>query len=98
MVGDRRQLTMSYINRYQQIVFLSENWEQKHPELLEIIEPIYKRTHLIQIEPQSRSLGLGFSHPDEVCAEKKEIKLAETLITFPEVYRPIWERQKGILI
>ena len=42
MVGDRRQMTMSYIDRYQQIVFLSENWKQKHPELLEIIEPIYK--------------------------------------------------------
>ena len=80
------------------IVFLSENWEQKHPEWLEIIEPIYKRTHLIQVEPQSLSLGLGLSHPDEVYAEKKGIKLAETLITFPEVYRPIWDRQKGMLI
>ena len=63
MVGDRRQLTMSYFNRYQQIVFLSENWEQKHPELLEIIEPIYKRTHLIQVEPQSLSFGVGLFHP-----------------------------------
>ena len=98
MVGDRRQLTMSYINRYQQIVFLSENWEQKHPEWLEIIELIYKRTHLIQAEPQSISLGLGLSHPDEAYAEKKGIKLAETLITFREVYRPIWDRQKGMLI
>ena len=82
MVGDRRQLTMSYIDRYQKIVFLSENWKQKHPELLEIIEPIYKRTHLIQVEPQSLSLGLGLSHPYEAYAEKKGIKLAETLITF----------------
>lgn len=39
MVGDRRQLTMSFINGYQQIVFLSEEWEQKHPELLETIDP-----------------------------------------------------------
>ena len=98
MVGDRRQLTMSYINRYQQIVFLSENWEQKHPELLEIIEPIYKRTHLIRVEPQSLSFGAGLFHPDEAYAEKKGIKLAETLITFREVYRPIWDRQKGMLI
>ena len=98
MVGDRRQLTMSYINRYQQIVFLSENWEQKHPELLEIIEPIYKRTHLIQVAPKSLSFGVGLFHPDEAYAEKKRIKLAETLITFREAYRPIWDRQKGMLI
>ena len=98
MVGDRRQLTMSYFNRYQQIVFLSENWEQKHPELLEIIEPIYKRTHLIQVEPKSLSFGVGLFHPDEAYAEKKGIKLAETLITFREVYRPRWDRQKGMLI
>mgnify|MGYP003318331824 CR=1 FL=1 len=80
------------------IVFLSENWEQKHPELLEIIEPIYKRTHLIQVEPQSLSFGVGLFHPDEAYAEKNGIKLAETLITFRVLYRPIWDRQKGLLI
>ena len=66
------------------IVFLSENWEQKHPEWLEIIEPIYKRTHLIQVEPQSLSLGLGLSHPDEVYAEKKGIKLANEIFVLFE--------------
>lgn len=77
---------------------ISKAEKKKHPELLEIIELIYKRTHLIQVEPQSLSLGLGLSHPDEAYAEKKGIKLAETLIAFREEYRPIWDRQKEMLI
>ena len=55
MAGDRRQLMMNFVNGYQQIVFLSENWEQEHPELQEIIEPIYNKSYLIQVAPQALS-------------------------------------------
>lgn len=98
MSGDTRQLTMNFIKNYQQIVFLKNNWEQEHPELSEIIEPIYKRTYPIMIEPQALSLGADLFEPDAVAAEKKGIKLAQTLTTLREIYRPIWERQKGMLI
>lgn len=98
MVGDRRQLTMSFINGYQQIVFLSEEWEQKHPELLETIDPVYKRSHVIQVEPQSLAFEAGLFQPDKVYVEKNGLKLSESLRIYREVYRPIWNRQKGLLI
>lgn len=98
MVGDRRQLTMSYINRYQQIVFLSEDWKQKHPELLGVIEPIYKRSHVIQVEPQSLAFEAGLFQPDKVYVERNGLKLSESLSIYREVYRPIWDRKEGMLI
>ena len=98
MVGDRRQLTMNFVNGYQQIVFLSEDWEQKHPELQEIIEPIYKKSYLIQVAPQALSFQGGLFQPDKVSAEKLGLKLVETLLFYREEFRQIWDRQKGMLV
>lgn len=98
MVGDRRQLTMNFINGYQQIVFLSEDWEQKHPELQKIIEPLYKKSYLICVEPQVLSFGAGIFQPDKVRAKKMGIKLANTLLINREIYKTIWTHDKGMLI
>ena len=98
MDGDRRRLMMNFVNRYQQIVFLSEDWEQKHPELQEIIEPIYKKSYLIQVDPQGLSFQGGLFHPDKVGAEELGLKLGETLLFYREESPQIWERQKGMLI
>lgn len=98
MVGDRRQLTMNFVNGYQQIVFLSEDWEQKHPELQEIIEPIYKKSYLIQVAPQALSFQGGLFQPDKVSVEKLGLKLVETLLFYREEFRQIWDRQNGMLI
>lgn len=98
MVGDRRQLMMNFVNGYQQIVFLSEDWEEKHPELQEIIEPLYKKSYLIQVAPQALSFQGGLFQPDKVRAEKLGLKLVETLLIYREESRQIWDRQKGMLI
>lgn len=98
LVGDRRQLMMNFVNGYQQIVFLSEDWEQKHPELQEIIEPVYKKSYLIQVAPQALSFQAGLFQPDKVSAEKLGLKLVETLLFYREESRQIWDRQKEMLI
>lgn len=98
MVGDRRQLMMNFVNGYQQIVFLREDWKQKHPELQEIIEPIYKKSYLIRVAPQALSFQGGIFQPDKVSAEKLGLELVETLLFYREESRQIWNRQKGMLI
>ena len=69
-----------------------------HLKKSERVEPIYKKSYLIQVAPQALSFQGGLFQPDKVSAEKLGLKLVETLLFYREEFLQIWDRQKGMLV
>lgn len=90
--GDRRRMTMKYVNNQQQIVILKEENEQKSPVVQDLLEKIKDKAISFEVEPQELSFGIDIFKPDEQEVKMNKIRLKNTLSPMIEVYRELWRR------
>ena len=65
MDGDKRRLTLKYINDHQQIVIIKDGSEQYSPDVQDMMNKIKANTILLEIEPQGMTFGIDLFTPDE---------------------------------
>ena len=65
MDGDKRRLTLKYINDHQQIVIIKDGSEQYSPDVQDMMNKIKANAILLEIEPQGMTFGIDLFTPDE---------------------------------
>ena len=81
MDGDRRRLTMKYVNDYQQIVIIREGSENDSPDVKEMMERIKANAIVLEIEPQGMTFGIDIFTPDWREMKKLGIKSEDNLLS-----------------
>lgn len=79
ILGDRRRLTMKFVNNQQNIVILREGSENNSLVVKKLLEQIRKKAISFEVEPQALTFGINIFKPDEKIVKKKRIELNNTL-------------------
>ena len=91
MQGDTRRITLRWVGDLCQFLIIQENDKNRKPEVVEVEKKLEAGAFIINIEPQSFCIGnndVGFS-PDNKEADKRKMKLAETMCKMIEERRSL---------
>ena len=89
--GDRRRLTLRWVNNIVQFAIIQEDNSKKKQDILEMEKRLEQGTFVFEIEPQNFCFGNNKTkfQPDNKEVEKRNIKLAETMSQFRQSMRLI---------
>lgn len=80
MDGDKRRLTLKYVNDYQQIVIIREGSENNSPDVKDMMEKIKTNAIILEVEPQGMTFGSDIFTPDCKAAENNDLQLKNNLL------------------
>lgn len=102
LLGDRRTMTLKYLNEQQQIVILKADREGDSVVIQNFLKQVKEKTLYFEVKPQALSFGGNIFEPDKKKAKKQNLNLETTVSPMSELYSSLWEgyqhekRSKGI--